>query len=109
VQGAEGRPAGRATYSIIVIAAAVAGPVWPVLATSSGSADDATCPADVARNRPHRQRRHVFTVEWAIEPAEQTCGLMFREAMAEDHGMVFDFREDGDRAFWMRNTPFRST
>ena len=98
-------PQGRTAYSIIVIAAAVAGLVWLVLATSSGSADDATCPADTECVTAHTDTGdHVFTVEWAIEPAEQTCGLMFREAMAADHGMVFDFRTDGDHTFWMRNT-----
>jgi uncharacterized membrane protein (UPF0127 family) len=48
--------------------------------------------------------RHEFTVEWAITPAETQRGLMFREQMAPDHGMVFDFLEDAPRSFWMRNT-----
>jgi uncharacterized membrane protein (UPF0127 family) len=47
---------------------------------------------------------HVFTVEWAIEPAERSCGLMFREEMAADHSMVFDFQTERPVSFWMRNT-----
>jgi len=48
--------------------------------------------------------RHEFTVEWAVTPEETQRGLMFREQMAPDHGMVFDFLEDAPRSFWMRNT-----
>ena len=40
----------------------------------------------------------------AIEPAERNCGLMFREEMAADHGMVFDFQTERQVSFWMRNT-----
>ena len=29
---------------------------------------------------------------------------MFRDAMAPDHGMLFDFEEDQPVAMWMRNT-----
>ena len=47
---------------------------------------------------------HVFTVEWAITPEERGIGLMFRQRMDEDHGMVFDFRVEREVSFWMRNT-----
>lgn len=47
---------------------------------------------------------YVFTVEWAIDPAQRSCGLMFREEMAEDHGMIFDFEAERQVSFWMRNT-----
>lgn len=45
-----------------------------------------------------------FQVELAVEPWERTRGLMFRKEMKEDWGMLFDFRSDGPRSFWMRNT-----
>ncbi len=45
-----------------------------------------------------------FTVELAATAKEQEIGLMHRNAMAEDHGMIFDFHEERRAAFWMRNT-----
>jgi uncharacterized membrane protein (UPF0127 family) len=48
---------------------------------------------------------HTFTVEWAVTPEERAKGLMFRESMAEDHGMVFDFGTELPVTFWMKNTP----
>lgn len=49
--------------------------------------------------------RHRFTVELARTPAERAQGLMFREEMPEDHGMLFDFETEQPVAFWMKNTP----
>jgi uncharacterized protein len=47
---------------------------------------------------------HVFTVEMALTPAQQTQGLMFRRALAPDAGMLFDFGDTAPRSFWMENT-----
>ena len=49
--------------------------------------------------------RHRFTVELADTPAERSRGLMFRESMPADHGMLFDFQAEQPVAFWMKNTP----
>lgn len=48
---------------------------------------------------------HRFSIEIADDPLERARGLMFREEMARDHGMLFDFGREGERSFWMRNTP----
>lgn len=48
---------------------------------------------------------HNFTVEVAVTAPERSRGLMFREDMAADHGMLFIFETEGDRYFWMKNTP----
>ncbi|MBD8889961.1 DUF192 domain-containing protein [Roseibium litorale] len=48
---------------------------------------------------------HVFEVEVADTDEERALGLMYREEMPEDHGMLFVFPEAGDRYFWMKNTP----
>ncbi|MEM8703916.1 MAG: DUF192 domain-containing protein [Pseudomonadota bacterium] len=48
---------------------------------------------------------HQFTVEVAVSAPERSRGLMFREEMAADHGMLFIFEAEGDRYFWMKNTP----
>jgi hypothetical protein len=45
-----------------------------------------------------------FTVELAATPRQQERGLMFRNHLAPDEGMLFDFGNDGDRVFWMKNT-----
>ena len=49
--------------------------------------------------------RHAFTVEIADDPIERAQGLMFRETMADDHGMLFDFAREQPVSFWMKNTP----
>lgn len=49
-------------------------------------------------------RTHRFTVEVAKTPEEQAMGLMFRNELAADRGMVFPFDPPRDASFWMRNT-----
>jgi uncharacterized protein len=46
----------------------------------------------------------TFKVELAVTPEEQARGLMFRERLAPDRGMLFVFDRDEARFFWMRNT-----
>ncbi|WP_298965138.1 DUF192 domain-containing protein [uncultured Roseibium sp.] len=48
---------------------------------------------------------HTFTVEVASTDRQRARGLMFREEMAADHGMLFVFEGEGERFFWMKNTP----
>ncbi len=43
-------------------------------------------------------------VEIADSPDTRAQGLMFRPSMAPDRGMLFLFPEQGDHAFWMKNT-----
>jgi len=43
-------------------------------------------------------------IETARTATEQTRGLMFRTAMPEDHGMLFEFKRPGLYRFWMKNT-----
>ena len=45
-----------------------------------------------------------FTVELALTREEQALGLMFRESLPQDHGMLFVFPGEAPRSFWMRNT-----
>lgn len=46
-----------------------------------------------------------FTIEVADEPSERSAGLMFRETMPDDRGMLFVFEGPQDVNFWMKNTP----
>src|SRR3712207_8837960 len=43
-------------------------------------------------------------VEIADDPFEQSRGLMYRTALAEDRGMLFVYPDEEERSFWMRNT-----
>lgn len=48
--------------------------------------------------------KQCFTVEIARTSAEQQQGLMNREVMEKDHGMVFIFPKSDVHNFWMKNT-----
>ena len=45
-----------------------------------------------------------FNVEFARSEAEKAIGLMFRERLADDEGMLFMWNTSSLRQFWMRNT-----
>jgi uncharacterized membrane protein (UPF0127 family) len=48
---------------------------------------------------------HGFTVELADTEERRRRGLMFREDLALDAGMLFDFETPRVITMWMRNTP----
>jgi len=48
--------------------------------------------------------QHVFTVEVVDTPEATSRGLMFRESLAADAGMLFDFKTERPVSFWMKNT-----
>ena len=45
-----------------------------------------------------------YRVEMARTPEEQAQGLMFRESLPPQSGMLFPFTEKGVHQFWMKNT-----
>lgn len=45
-----------------------------------------------------------FYVEIAADETTRSRGLMFRESLADNAGMLFIFPREAPRAFWMRNT-----
>ena len=47
---------------------------------------------------------HSFHIELAAKPAERERGLMYRQSLAADTGMLFDFGEDRLVSMWMKNT-----
>ncbi|WP_049972203.1 DUF192 domain-containing protein [Haladaptatus cibarius] len=49
--------------------------------------------------------RTNVTLEVANSPDERSQGLMHRESLPENHGMVFVFDEAQPQTFWMKNTP----
>jgi len=46
----------------------------------------------------------TFSVEVAETSEEHELGLMFRDSMPADHGMIFVFQDESPRRFWMKNT-----
>ncbi len=48
---------------------------------------------------------YAFQVEIADDEPERARGLMYRPPLADDRGMLFQFPDTAERAFWMQNTP----
>lgn len=47
---------------------------------------------------------HLIQAEVAQTDAQRQQGLMFREKMANNHGMVFVFDQPNSQCMWMKNT-----
>jgi len=47
---------------------------------------------------------HNINAELASTPQQREIGLMFRNAMPANDGMLFVFEQPGQQCFWMRNT-----
>ncbi len=47
---------------------------------------------------------HLITVEIADTDDRRAYGLMFRQSLAKDNGMLFVFEDEEKRSFWMKNT-----
>jgi len=60
---------------------------------------DTAALAIVTVSGPHR-----FSVEPAKTPAQMEQGLMFRQELAPDAGMLFDFKQPTMATMWMHNT-----
>ncbi len=50
-------------------------------------------------------QRHTFSVELAENQEERARGLMFREHLDRDAGMLFLFPRQRRLSFWMKDTP----
>lgn len=51
-----------------------------------------------------RGKRHAFVVEVAQTAEQQTMGLMYRQSLAPDRGMIFPHDVPRPASFWMKNT-----
>lgn len=47
---------------------------------------------------------HKITAEVADQPDERVRGLMFRDSLGADAGMLFVYSDDSERRFWMKDT-----
>jgi uncharacterized membrane protein (UPF0127 family) len=50
-------------------------------------------------------RTATITAELAQTPEELSRGLMYRESLGDNAGMLFVLREPQQAVFWMKNTP----
>jgi hypothetical protein len=50
-------------------------------------------------------KRLEFEVEWALTAEQRARGLMERDSLADNAGMLFDFGETRMVTMWMANTP----
>lgn len=50
-------------------------------------------------------RVHRFQVEVARTEEQQRIGMMFRQGVDPDRGMIFPYERAGQLGFWMRNVP----
>ena len=48
--------------------------------------------------------KKFYTLEIAATEEVRNKGLMFRDSMADDHGMIFIFTDEKPIRFWMKNT-----
>ena len=72
-------------------------------ATSQGAAD--ATGGDELRAVLHTATGdYPFTIEIADTPQEQQKGLMYRQDLAPDAGMLFDYGQEQRVSFWMQNT-----
>jgi uncharacterized membrane protein (UPF0127 family) len=85
-------------YIMIMIAAGV------LVASSSGRAQDAIEFGRASLIIETSKGSHWFDVEVAESDAQRARGLMFRNEMAPDAGMIFLYRRDRILAMWMANT-----
>jgi hypothetical protein len=60
--------------------------------------------ADPLLTYPLKIKGHVIRVEVANTEDTRRTGLMFRDALAENQGMLFVYETQGRHAMWMKNT-----
>jgi uncharacterized membrane protein (UPF0127 family) len=90
----------RARLALFALALALSACARP----GSGSAPAAT--AAPSGPRAVLPSGTVFHLELATTDAERAQGLMFRESLREDAGMLFLFDGTAIRPFWMKNCHF---
>lgn len=80
----------------------------PAATPSAVSAAPARHPVSGLKVAPltvtHGGKAHTFQVEVAGTVQEQAKGLMFRNAMGANEGMIFPMAPPRSASFWMRNT-----
>ena len=88
----------------LLAAAGAAGLLLPVLGARAQTGPQPELPKEKLVIVTHDGTRHVFDVEMAVTPEQQTVGLMNRPVVPADGGMLFDWGTPHESQMWMRNT-----
>lgn len=75
-------------YSFLLIFFLFSGCFWPKSSFCTVSLDKMTYNLEIART-----------------PEEQERGLMYRDSLCPECGMIFVYSDERHRSFWMKNTP----
>lgn len=99
---------GRASPALALLVLLVA--LFPLLAAACGGSEDPATPTATPDPRPavtitgaDGKSVSVF-VEYAATTEQRQVGLMNRDSLADDAGMLFIFAGDVQTGFWMKNT-----
>lgn len=76
----------------------------PSSAFATKAVGEAPSGKPVFKKRKIKISGHTIVVEIADSEERRAYGLMFREKMPENAGMLFIFDDEAERAFWMQNT-----
>ncbi len=91
----------------LALAVALAGCSQPIFgdenATPSADAADST-DENVTATFVTDEGNATVSLEVADTSEERERGLMYRQSLPDDHGMVFVYDDADDRSFWMKNT-----
>lgn len=84
--------------------------LWVNCAFSDGTPDKAVTPPEFETINvglmPGGGRPSIpLSVKLATTEAQRRHGLMFTSHLPDQHGMLFVFKTDAVRKFWMKNTP----
>ncbi len=94
------RPAVALVLSLLLTLAAACGSGDD----NKGHGDDGALPTATIALVDAAGNRTELTVELARTSAERRRGLMFREELPEDRGMLFVFERETKTGFWMKDT-----
>ncbi len=98
------RRPGRLVLATLVLAASACAADRGSKSAASGAAKPS--PSEASGPRVVMPNGTVISVELALTDPEKAQGLMFRESMRRDAGMVFPFEGLEIRPFWMKNCHF---
>ena len=93
-----------ALNGVLALLMAEVGPVFPSAQAAEATGPQAELPKEKLVIVTRDGKQHVFTVEMALTPEQQTVGEMFRPSVPEDGGMLFDWGSPRESQMWMRNT-----
>lgn len=78
--------------------------VWSLASWNPLAFADEAMPVEEVRIQTAGGQEHSFMVELATNTAQRMRGLMHREDLADDAGMLFIYDDTREVSMWMRNT-----